>query len=183
MEILKDYLLHICFILFPILLYQVFWLGKPAILVPKINSGLVTLFACGASILCIIFPIHEMNYIQYGLQVIPVIICLFYVSTASGLTVAASVLCFELLFYEPSAMFVFTLSAFSYYHPNIISEKWPFMSKAKKLLLSLLIGRWRSSYFRLQLDFSALNILNFQNQEFYFMRRLSLGCSAPAFFF
>lgn len=50
MEILKDYLLHICFILFPILLYQVFWLGKPAILVPKINSGLVTLFACGASV-------------------------------------------------------------------------------------------------------------------------------------
>ncbi|MGW8264659.1 sensor histidine kinase, partial [Bacillus sp. LR--39] len=78
MEILKDYLLHICFILFPILLYQVFWLGKPAILVPKINSGLVTLFACGASVLCIIFPIHEMDYIQYGLQMIPVIICLFY---------------------------------------------------------------------------------------------------------
>lgn len=30
MEILKDYLLHICFILFPILLYQVFWLEKNA---------------------------------------------------------------------------------------------------------------------------------------------------------
>lgn len=163
MEILKDYLLHICFILFPILLYQVFWLGKPAILVPKINSGLVTLFACGASVLCIIFPIHEMDYIQYGLQMIPVIICLFYISTASGLTVAASVLCFELLFYEPSAMFVFTLLPFLIIIPILFQKKWPFMSKAKKLLLSLLISCVEIFlFFASSWILSALNILNFQ---------------------
>ncbi|MBL3648365.1 MULTISPECIES: sensor histidine kinase [Bacillus] len=164
MEILKDYLLHICFILFPILLYQVFWLGKPAILVPKINSVLVTLFACGASILCIVFPIREMDYIQYGLQMIPIIICLFYISTASGLTVAVSVLCFELLFYEPSAMFVFTLLPFLILIPILFQKKWPFMSKARKLMLTLLIGCSEIFLvFASSLIFSALNILNFQN--------------------
>lgn len=167
MEILKDYLLHICFILFPILLYQVFWLGKPTILVPKINSGLVTLFACGASVLCIIFPIHEMDYIQYGLQTIPVIICLFYISTASGLTVAASVLCFELLFYEPSAMFVFTLLPFTIIIiPILLQKKWPYMSKAKKLVLSLLISCLEILlFFASSWIFSALNISNFQKSE------------------
>ncbi|AZV50287.1 sensor histidine kinase [Bacillus halotolerans] len=166
MEILKDYLLHICFILFPILLYQVFWLGKPSILVPKINNGLVTLFACGASVLCIIFPIQEMDYIQYGLQIIPVIICLFYINTASGLTVAASVLCFELLFFEPSAIFVFTLLPFHIIIPILLQKKWPFMSKARKLLLSLFIGCLEIFlFFASILVFSALNILNFQNSE------------------
>ncbi|MBU5244121.1 two-component sensor histidine kinase [Bacillus halotolerans] len=166
MEILKDYLLHICFILFPILLYQVFWLGKPSILVPKINNGLVTLFACGASVLCIIFPIQEMDYIQYGLQIIPVIICLFYINTASGLTVAASVLCFELLFFEPSAIFVFTLLPFHIIIPILLQKKWPFMSKARKLLLSLFIGCLEIFlFFASILVFSAVNILNFQNSE------------------
>ncbi|KUP28966.1 sensor histidine kinase [Bacillus halotolerans] len=166
MEILKDYLLHICFILFPILLYQVFWLGKPSILVPKINNGLVTLFACGASVLCIIFPIQEMDYIQYGLQIIPVIICLFYINTASGLTVAASVLCFELLFFEPSAIYVFTLLPFHIIIPILLQKKWPFMSKARKLLLSLFIGCLEIFlFFASILVFSAVNILNFQNSE------------------
>ncbi|MBV5123534.1 HAMP domain-containing sensor histidine kinase [Bacillus halotolerans] len=166
MEILKDYLLHICFILFPILLYQVFWLGKPSILVPKINNGLVTLFACGASVLCIIFPIQEMDYIQYGLQIIPVIICLFYINTASGLTVAASVLCFELLFFEPSAIYVFTLLPFHIIIPILLQKKWPFMSKARKLLLSLFIGCLEIFlFFASILVFSAMNILNFQNSE------------------
>ncbi|MEK4217589.1 MULTISPECIES: HAMP domain-containing sensor histidine kinase [unclassified Bacillus (in: firmicutes)] len=166
MEILKDYLLHICFILFPILLYQVFWLGKPSILVPKINNGLVTLFACGASVLCIIFPIQEMDYIQYGLQIIPVIICLFYINTASGLTVAASVLCFELLFFEPSAIFVFTLLPFHIIIPILLQKKWPFMSKARKLLLSLFIGCLEIFlFFASILVFSAVNILNLQNSE------------------
>ncbi|PAY12587.1 HAMP domain-containing sensor histidine kinase [Bacillus sp. 7705b] len=166
MEILKDYLLHICFILFPILLYQVFWLGKPSILVPKINNGLVTLFACGASVLCIIFPIQEMDYIQYGLQIIPVIICLFYINPASGLTVAASVLCFELLFFEPSAIFVFTLLPFHIIIPILLQKKWPFMSKARKLLLSLFIGCLEIFlFFASILVFSAVNILNFQNSE------------------
>ncbi|UTL71846.1 sensor histidine kinase [Bacillus halotolerans] len=166
MEILKDYLLHICFILFPILLYQVFWLGKPSILVPKINNGLVTLFACSASVLCIIFPIQEMDYIQYGLQIIPVIICLFYINTASGLTVAASVLCFELLFFEPSAIYVFTLLPFHIIIPILLQKKWPFMSKARKLLLSLFIGCLEIFlFFASILVFSAVNILNFQNSE------------------
>ncbi|UQZ47179.1 HAMP domain-containing histidine kinase [Bacillus sp. PK3-037] len=166
MEILKDYLLHICFILFPILLYQVFWLGKPSILVPKINNGLVTLFACGASVLCIIFPIQEMDYIQYGLQIIPVIICLFYINTASGLTVAASVLCFELLFFEPSAIYVFTLLPFHIIISILLQKKWPFMSKARKLLLSLFIGCLEIFlFFASILVFSAVNILNFQNSE------------------
>lgn len=175
MEILKDYLLHICFILFPILLYQVFWLGKPAILVPKINSGLVTLFACGASVLCIIFPIHEMDYIQYGLQMIPVIICLFYISTASGLTVAASVLCFELLFYEPSAMFVFTLLPFLIIIPILFQKKWPFMSKAKKTA-AVFIDQLRGDFpiFRLKLDSFRLEYFKFSKIRNFRLRGGSL---------
>ncbi|MEC1683653.1 HAMP domain-containing sensor histidine kinase [Bacillus mojavensis] len=166
MEILKDYLLHICFILFPILLYQVFWLGKPSIIVPKINNVLVTIFACGASILCIIFPIQEMDYIQYGLQIIPVIICLLYINTASGLTVAVSVLSFELLFFEPSAIFVYALLPFHIIIPTLLQKKWPFMSKARKLLLSLFIGCLEIFlFFAFILVFSAVNILNFQNSE------------------
>ncbi len=45
MEIVKDYLLHFSFILFPIFLYQVFWLSKPDLLVPRANRLLVAVFA------------------------------------------------------------------------------------------------------------------------------------------
>ncbi len=90
MEIVKDYLLHFSFILFPIFLYQVFWLSKPDLLVPRANRLLVAVFAAASSLLCTAFPIQELHSVRYGLQLIPIIVCLLYSGTAAGLAAGAA---------------------------------------------------------------------------------------------
>ncbi|MCY8506548.1 ATP-binding protein [Bacillus atrophaeus] len=165
MEILKDYLLHISFILFPIFLYQAIWLNKPIITAPKANSKLVTALAAVSSCLCIMYPIQEMeHHVHFGLQTIPIIICFIYISIVSGLIVAASAFCFQLMFFDSSAFAFLLALPFIIILPILLQKKWPFMSKTKKLLFGFFIGCWEIILLFISIfTFSVQNISNFQN--------------------
>ncbi|MBY8911186.1 HAMP domain-containing histidine kinase [Bacillus sp. YC2] len=164
MEIVKDYLLHFSFILFPIFLYQVIWLSKPSLHVPRANRLLVAAFAASSSLLCIVYPIQELHAVRYGLQLIPIVVCLLYAGTAAGLAAGAASVCFQLIFFEPSALFFLSVLPFLMMISIRLQTKWPFLSKQKKLLLALLIGCWEITLSTASVfTYSATNILNFQN--------------------
>ncbi|MEG9462651.1 sensor histidine kinase [Bacillus amyloliquefaciens] len=164
MEIVKDYLLHFSFILFPIFLYQVFWLSKPDLLVPRANRLLVAVFAASSSLLCTAFPIQELHSVRYGLQLIPIIVCLLYSGTAAGLAAGAASVFFQLIWFEPSALFFLSLIPFLITIPIQLQTKWPFFSKRKKLLFALLIGCTETALLTASVFiYSATNIFNFQN--------------------
>ena len=164
MEIVKDYLLHFSFILFPIFLYQVFWLSKPDLLVPRANRLLVAVFAASSSLLCTAFPIQELHSVRYGLQLIPIIVCLLYSGTAAGLAAGAASVFFQLIWFEPSALFFLSLIPFLIIIPIQLQTKWPFFSKRKKLLFALLIGCTETALLTASVFiYSATNIFNFQN--------------------
>ncbi len=132
MEIVKDYLLHFSFILFPIFLYQVFWLSKPDLLVPRANRLLVAVFAASSSLLCTAFPIQELHSVRYGLRLIPIIVCLLYSGTAAGLAAGAASVFFQLIWFEPSALFFLSLIPFFNHHPYPAPNEMAFFFKAEE---------------------------------------------------
>ena len=77
MEMFKDFLLHVSFILFPIFLYHALWLSRTPAHFPKTNKLLITVFASISSALCIMYPVGSILDLQTGLQSIPLYL-LFY---------------------------------------------------------------------------------------------------------
>lgn len=57
MEMFKDFLLHVSFILFPIFLYHALWLSRTPAHFPKTNKLLITVFASISSALCIMYQL------------------------------------------------------------------------------------------------------------------------------
>ncbi len=130
MEIVKDYLLHFSFILFPIFLYQVFWLSKPDLLVPRANRLLVAVFATSSSLLCTAFPIQELHSVRYGLRLIPIIVCLLYSGTAAGLAAGAASVFFS-SYGLNLPLFFLILNSFLIIIPIQLQTKWPFFQSGR----------------------------------------------------
>lgn len=85
MEMFKDFLLHVSFILFPIFLYHALWLSRTPAHFPKTNKLLITVFASISSALCIMYPVGSILDLQTGLQSIPLVLAILYGGYMAGI--------------------------------------------------------------------------------------------------
>ncbi|WP_202081148.1 sensor histidine kinase [Caldalkalibacillus salinus] len=141
MSFIKDVLLHLFFIIFPILLYQSLWLDKFHATNVKQNRYLIGLLAIFSILLCMTFPIVIDQGLSVDLRAIPIIVGTLYGGMSIGISSASVMFAYEFFQFGSQSMLP-TAIAFSLYiwAPLLMTSKWFRLGKRKKIQVALGLG-------------------------------------------
>ncbi|MGE6629883.1 ATP-binding protein [Bacillus sp. NPDC077027] len=146
MEMFKDFLLHVSFILFPIFLYHAFWLSRTPAHFPKTNKLLITIFASISSALCIIYPVGSILDLQTGLQSVPLVLAILYGGyTVGGIAILVSSTV-KIVMYDSFLWVGLIVVPLYFLIPCLFYQKWKQFSKTKKLMCGAVIGLAKSGF-------------------------------------
>ncbi|MCC9088721.1 MULTISPECIES: sensor histidine kinase [Bacillus] len=140
MEMFKDFLLHVSFILFPIFLYHALWLSRTPAHFPKRNKLLITIFASISSALCIMYPVGSILDLQTGLQSIPLVLAILYGGYTAGIVAILFSSIVKFVMYGSFLWVGLIVVPIYFFIPFLFYRKWHQYSKMKKLLYGVLIG-------------------------------------------
>nr|MDF9458272.1 ATP-binding protein [Bacillus pumilus] len=140
MEMFKDFLLHVSFILFPIFLYHALWLSRTPAHFPKTNKLLITVFASISSALCIIYPVGSILDLQTGLQSIPLVLAILYGGYTAGIIAILISSMVKFVMYGSFLWVGLIVVPIYFFIPFLFYRKWRQYSKLKKLMYGVLIG-------------------------------------------
>ncbi|MGM0725456.1 MAG: ATP-binding protein [Bacillota bacterium] len=140
MEMFKDFLLHVSFILFPIFLYHALWLSRTPAHFPKTNKLLITVFASISSALCIIYPVGSILDLQTGLQSIPLVLAILYGGYTAGIVAILISSMVKFVMYGSFLWVGIIVVPIYFFIPFLFYRKWRQYSKLKKLMYGVLIG-------------------------------------------
>lgn len=140
MEMFKDFLLHVSFILFPIFLYHALWLSRTPAHFPKTNKLLITIFASISSALCIMYPVGSILDLQTGLQSIPLVLAILYGGYTAGIVAILASSTVKFVMYGSFLWVGLIVVPIYFFVPFLLYRKWRQYPKPKKLLYSALIG-------------------------------------------
>ncbi len=144
-ESVKELILHITFLLFPVFLYQTVWLSRPFKSPPSRNKFLISLLCIPSALLCLTYPLHTIESVSFDLHAIPVIVSILYGGPFSGAAVIASVLAYR--FYAGGHWLLLSLVTIPFY--TLLSfyfqRSWFSFNKRRKMLVILLIGNAKTA--------------------------------------
>lgn len=78
MELVKDIILQITFVVLPIFIYHLLWLSRNNLSSLKPNKLLITCGSIFSSVLCLIYPIELIDGAFFTLQPIPLFTSVVY---------------------------------------------------------------------------------------------------------
>lgn len=140
MDLIKDIILQVAFILFPIFSYHLFWLSKDPSHVLKPNKVIIIFSTVTSSLLCIIWPIEIVDGIFFNLQAIPLFISFVYAGNLAGLLTLLTTFAYLLHSFNIQWFyFLLFILAFSIYSSSM-KQNWQKKRFKQKLLSSLLYG-------------------------------------------
>ncbi|MGG0641593.1 histidine kinase dimerization/phospho-acceptor domain-containing protein [Bacillus altitudinis] len=140
MEMFKDFLLHVSFILFPIFLYHALWLSRTPAHFPKTNKLLITIFASISSALCIMYPVGSILDLQTGLQSIPLVLAILYGGYTAGIVAILVSSTVKFVMYGSFLWVGLIVVPIYFFIPFLLYRKWRQYSKQRKLLYGVLIA-------------------------------------------
>ncbi|MDH6561185.1 two-component system sporulation sensor kinase B [Bacillus sp. TBS-096] len=140
MEMFKDFLLHVSFILFPIFLYHALWLSRTPAHFPKTNKLLITVFASISSALCIMYPVGSILDLQTGLQSIPLVLAILYGGYMAGIVAILISIIVKFVMYGSFLWIGLIVVPIYFFIPFLFYRKWHQYSKPNKLFYGVLIG-------------------------------------------
>ncbi|AZB44215.1 GHKL domain-containing protein [Bacillus sp. FJAT-42376] len=140
MENLKDLILQVTFILFPIYLYQALWLNRPSPNIPKPNLILIYLLCSLSSIMCMIFPIYVLDGIPYGLHYIPYLAAVLYGGPLTGISVAATGMLYRLYSGGDIIWLSIIVTPLFLIFPLMLHSKWNSFRIQTKLSLGVMLS-------------------------------------------
>jgi two-component system sporulation sensor kinase B len=139
MDQIKDIILQLVFLLFPIFLYQAVWLNPTTLSHYRPNRMLITIFCSTATVLCMLFPLDTLDT-HYDLRAIPVVVAFLYGGYIPGIITALIQLLFRLFISLDSVYStLISLSLYSIF-PIFLLKKWIGQSYIMKIALSVMIG-------------------------------------------
>ncbi|MGM0875536.1 MAG: ATP-binding protein [Bacillota bacterium] len=167
MELVKDIILQITFIIIPIFTYHLFWLSKGYSYVLKPNKILITCSTILSSILCILCPIEITEGLFFNLQAIPLFVCFVYAGYIPGLLTLLTTFAYRIHFLDLEWFFVATSSITCCILACLIHIKWKEFRLKKKLVWSVMYGAGILGFTLLFLFFvSALRITHVSTENF-----------------
>ncbi|MDX5476401.1 MAG: sensor histidine kinase [Bacillaceae bacterium] len=138
MDYVKDIILNLFFILFPILLYHSISFYKRDSVSPLKRELTIFLYCAIAAILCMTFPINIGLELQYDLRAIPIFVSIIYGGYISGFLTVLAVLIYRSFLGGDEGMLTTLLATPLYIIlPTILKPYWRKFTKKKKLLLLL----------------------------------------------
>ncbi|MCD7035747.1 ATP-binding protein [Metabacillus sp. GX 13764] len=152
MDFIKELILHITFILFPIFLYQTILLSRPIKSGPILNKWLVFFLCAISSILCALYPLFLFGRVAIDFQFIPLVTAILYAGPLAGVMVLI-VLLFYFFFFAGLDCFIVNLFSLPIFFllPLFLSKKWNSFKYTTKLLLTFLIGTTKIAVFHIVL--------------------------------
>lgn len=149
MEMFKDFLLHVSFILFPIFLYHALWLSRTPAHFPKTNKLLITVFASISSALCIMYPVGSILDLQTGLQSIPLVLAILYGGYMVGIVAILISIIVKFVMYGSFLWIGLIVVPIYFFIPFLFYRKWYQYSKLNKLFTECLSVYPKDSLFTL----------------------------------
>ncbi|MTH55533.1 GHKL domain-containing protein [Bacillus mangrovi] len=140
MESVKDLILQVTFILFPIYLYQAIWLNRPAASIPKPNFFLIYSLCSLSAVLCMTFPIYVIDGLSYGLHYIPILCAVLYGGPVLGAAVAATSLIYGFYAGGDVIWLSFVISPLMVILPTLAASRWNDYRLSAKLILGVLLS-------------------------------------------
>lgn len=140
MELIKDLILQITFIILPIFTYHLFWLSKTHSYVLKPNKVLITCSTILSAFLCILWPIELMEDLFFNLQAIPVFVSFVYAGYLPGLLTLLTTFAYGIHYFDLEWYFVVASLITYCFLPFLLHNKWQNFRLKKKLLSSFLYG-------------------------------------------
>ncbi|XQY91219.1 ATP-binding protein [Metabacillus sp. HB246100] len=140
MDLLKDIILQLSFIIFPIMSYHVFWLSNDHSHVLRPNKGIITISASISSLLCICFPIETVDGAFFNLQAIPLFISFTYAGYISGLITLSTSIMYLIHPLELHWIYYFLFLLLCSLLSCAFTRRWHRKNKKGKLLASSLYG-------------------------------------------
>ncbi|MFS0655601.1 ATP-binding protein [Bacillus sp. 179-C3.3 HS] len=140
MEMFKDFLLHVSFILFPIFIYHALWLSRTPAHFPRTNKLLITIFASISSALCIMYPVGSVLDLQTGLQSIPLVLAILYGGYMTGIVAILASSFVKFIMYGSFLWVGMIVVPIYFLIPFLFYRKWRQYAKLKKLVYGVLIG-------------------------------------------
>ncbi|WP_226669495.1 sensor histidine kinase [Metabacillus litoralis] len=140
MALIKDIILQVAFILFPIFSYHLFWLSKDHTHVLKPNKVIIICSTVSSSLFCVIWPIEIVDGIFFNLQGIPLFISFVYAGNLAGFLTTLTTFAYFLhsshaqWFYI--LIFILAFAIFS----SLMKKNWHKKTLKQKLTTSLLYG-------------------------------------------
>ncbi|MGD6817391.1 ATP-binding protein [Metabacillus sp. 84] len=156
MENIKDLILQVTFILFPIYLYQAIWLNRPTPNIPKPNQILIYILCSLSAILCMTFPITVADGMPYGLHYIPYLAATLYGGPLTGICAAATGFLYRLYSGGDIVWMTVIITPLFLILPIILYSKWSTIKIQSKLGFGLLF-----SILKLALTYGASSVLYF----------------------
>ncbi|MRX73588.1 sporulation kinase [Bacillus lacus] len=140
MELFKELILHITFIIFPVFLYQAIWLNKPAKMLPRQNNLLIYFFSAASALLCMTYPIAIFNSVSFDLQSVPVITSILYGGPVTGAFVVLTVIGYRLYLGGDSMIIMLSTMPLHLILPFYLYKHWYSMKYSSKMLWALLLA-------------------------------------------
>jgi two-component system, sporulation sensor kinase B len=140
MELIKEFILQISFIIIPILLYQLFWLSRSHTYIMKPNKILITSSTILSSLFCVIWPIEFVDGLYFNLQAIPLFVSFIYGGLFPGLLTLLTTIVFRIYFYDIEWYFVIVSLIIYSILPFLIYRKWKGFGLKRKYFLSFIYG-------------------------------------------
>lgn len=137
---IKDILLHVCIIVFPLFIYQISWFDKYQQKDPHPKKLLISFCSSLSAILCMMFPITMHTGMQYDLRSIPMLMAVLYGGYGPGLAAGGAMLAFR--FYLGGDGLYVTLISYTLYASlaMLFVSKWYSYPIGKKLWISFGLG-------------------------------------------
>jgi two-component system sporulation sensor kinase B len=139
MEILKDFILYISFILFPIFLYHTTWLSRPILTIPSPNKPLIAIYGTISSILCVVYPVNSFCHFQLGLQSIPIFSVILYGGYIAGVIVLLFTLAAQIVFDDASLLTALP-TVICALLPFLLHKQWNSFGLGKKFIMCFYLG-------------------------------------------
>ncbi|RKD22836.1 hypothetical protein BEP19_11375 [Ammoniphilus oxalaticus] len=137
---INDLLFQILIVIFPISVYQLFWIEKGEIAESKKGKIISFIFYATTIALCMLFPIHSDYEHRFDLRVIPLTIGYLYLGHKAGILLFAWVLLLRILFGGHFGILHAVINM-SLYFPVLflVSTTYQHSSRIKRLKLYLLL--------------------------------------------
>jgi two-component system sporulation sensor kinase B len=161
MELIKNFILQITFIVLPIFTYHLFWLSKNHAYILKPNKVLITCCTILSSFLCIVWPIEIIDGLIVNLQAIPLFISFVYGGYIPGLLTLLTTFAYKL---HIELEWYFTVASIISYCilPLFLHLKWQQFGFKRKLGWAVIHGAVLLGCTLLSLFFvSVLHIISF----------------------
>ncbi len=140
MDLVKDIILQLTFVILPIFIFHLFWLSRNNLDALKTNMPLITVGCMISSILCIISPMEIIDGASFNLQMIPLFISFVYGGYIPGLLTLLTAVAYFLYPYDFNWFYILISIAAYFIITLSIRNRWHAYTLKKKFLYSTFYG-------------------------------------------